>query len=255
MTAKSATRDATLEMHQRWMKADADAAKLARAIATLGTFVDGYELTFEADALESEFVCPSNTVAGGVTVPLEYQTDHERVTIAVEHETFRRAVRFPDDPETVSLRVNDGEDRIQTMASHYLDEAQLVDAESVATHDQPDELEYATTVTTDAQQFKAAVGAVGGPSDEPLRLAAREGTLEVAGRERGTGFVDEWPIQAAVDGPGSTQTYSQSFLGDIATALPPTGEVTIHFGVDHPVRLETEHMWFVLAPRFSGGDA
>ncbi|WP_455448113.1 hypothetical protein [Natrinema thermotolerans] len=257
MTAKATHPTYELSMYQMYLKGDVDTATLRRAVHTLGTFADAYRLEFTADTIDARLTDASNTLACGVSVPIDYQTDHEHVTIGVEHEAFDWATRFPNAPETATLRLNDGEKRIQTMAGNGIDEADLIDPDSIREYSAPPEVLYQTTATLEAQTFKAAVGAVSGPADDPLTLAAGDGTLTLSPE----GAADPWTVDANIDGDHSEQTYSQSYLSDIATALPPTGTVTVQFGADNLLRVSTGtacdgdfYMWFTLAPRLGGDE-
>ena len=244
-----------LEMYQYRLEAEADTTKLKRATGALGQFVDAYELRFEADAIESQIVDAAHVLAGGVSIPVEYQTDHEAVTIAVEHSAFNRGLIELDDPETQTLTLRDGEDELSVSAGSYMDYVPLADPHSLRDVEQPDEPEYPTTVTGPASRFKAAVGGVAGPSSQPVRLSTRDDWLNVATRVDGDWYTLDLDGTATVDGPDVTAYYSSDYLTDIAAALSPRAEVTLRFGDDLPLRVETEHMWFVLASRLPEGDS
>ncbi|ELZ05779.1 hypothetical protein [Natrialba aegyptia] len=252
------THNAELDMYQVYLKGDVETTAFHRAIHTLGMFADAYRLEFTETSIDARLTDPSNTLACGVSVPIDYQTDHESVTIGVEHEDFDWATRFIGTPETATLRLNDGEERIQIMAGNGLDEAALVDPDSIREYSAPPEVLYQTTATLEAQAFKAAVGAVSSPVDAGLQLQARNGSLTLSPESS----TDDWTIDAEIDGEDSVQAYSQSYLTDIASALPPEGDVTISFGADNLLRVsigaacrETASAWFVLAPRLPEDDS
>lgn len=241
-----------LEMYQFRLEAVADTSRLTRAAGALGQFVDAYELHFEAEAIESQFVDPAHVLAGGVSVPVEYETDHEAVTIAVEHSAFNRGLITLDDPETQTLTLHDGEDELSVSTSHYIDYVPLVDPETVRDAETPAEPEYPTSVTVPASRFKAAVGAVAGPSSQPIRLSTRDDWLNVATRIEGEWWTDDCDGTATVDGPDVTACYSSDYLTDMAASFSPRDELTLRFGDDFPLRIESDWLWFALAPRFDG---
>lgn len=244
-----------LEMYQHRLETDADTATLARAVDGLGQFVDAYELRFEADALEATITDPANVLAGGMSVPVDYQTDHEQVAVGVEHSSLHRGLITLENPETQTLTLRDGEDELTVTADHYIDYVPLVDPASIREMGTPDEPDYPTTVTAPASRFKAAVGGVAGPSSQPIRLSTCDDCLDVAARvDGGDWYTLDLDGTAAVDGPDVTACYSSDYLTDIAAALSPRSEVTLQFGDDLPLRVETDNLWFVLAPRFDGGD-
>lgn len=245
-------------MYQRWLKADVDSVTFLRAMDALGAIADEYRLYFESESIDARALDPSNVAAAGVSVPVDYQTDHEQVTVGVDHTGLVRTASFFDLAGPLSIRLNNGEDHAHFSQNDpdlnnvgYIDETELYDPDSI--RDDPDlpEPEYSTTATLDTMDLKAAVGAVSTGSREPLRLTAGGGSLRVTSRERGEGFENEWASVTEVSGERSQQTYSASYLSDIVTALPPNGEVTVQFGNDLPIRIETEYIWFVVSPRLT----
>lgn len=244
-----------LEMYQYRLEATADTDRLSRATGALGQFVNAYELSFEADAIEAEIVDAANVLAGGVSIPVEYETDHEAVTIAVEHDDLDRGLITLDNPETQKLTLRDGEDELTVSAGNYMDTVSLADPHSLRDMDAPDRPDYQTTVTAPASRFKAAVGGVAGPSSQPVRLSTTDDCLDVATRVDGDWYTFDLDGTATVDGPDVTAHYSSDYLTDIAAALSPRAEVTLRFGDDYPLRVETEHMWFALAPNFLEADS
>lgn len=241
-----------LEMYQYRLEATTDTTRLTRATGALGQFVDAYELRFEADTIEAQIVDAAHVLAGGVSIPVEYETDHEAVTIAVEHDDLERGLIELDNPETQTLTLRDGEDELTVTAAAYIDYVPLSDPNSLRDMDEPDEPEYRTTVTAPASRFKAAVVGVAGPSSQPIRLSTRGDCLEVATRVDGDWYRFDLDGTATVDGPDVTAYYSGDYLTDIAAALSPRAEVTLRFDDGYPLRVETENMWFVLASRMDG---
>ncbi|PCR88652.1 beta clamp domain-containing protein [Natrinema ejinorense] len=244
-----------LEMYQYRLEATVNTNALTRATGALGQFVDAYPLRFEADAIEATITDAAHVIAGGVSIPVEYETDHEAVTIAVEHSAFNRGVIELDDPETQTLTLRDGEDELTVSAASYIDYVPLRDRTSLRDMAAPDEPEYPTTVTAPASRFKAAVGGVAGPSSQPVRLSTTDDWVDVATRVDGDWYTFDLDGTATVDGPDVAACYASDYLTDIAAALSPRAEVTLRFGEDYPLRVETEHMWFVLAPNFKEADS
>jgi len=244
-----------LDMYQYRLEATVNTNALTRATDTLGQFVDAYELSFEADAIEATITDAAHVLAGGVSIPVEYETDHEAVTVAVEHSAFTRGVIEVDSPETQTLTLRDGEDELTATASNYIDYVPLQDRDSLRDMGVPDEPEYPTTVTAPASHFKAAVGAVAGPSSQPVRLSTTDDWLDVATRVDGDWHTFDLDGEASVDGPDVAACYASDYLTDIVAGLSPRAAVTLRFGQDLPLRVETDHMWFVLAPNLEEADA
>ncbi|PGF14249.1 hypothetical protein CP556_24910 [Natrinema sp. CBA1119] len=244
-----------LEMYQYRLEAVADTDRLTRAVGTLGQFVNAYELHFEADAIEAEIVDAANVLAGGVSIPVEYETDHEAVTIAVEHDDFDRGIIGIDNPKTQKLTLRDGEDEFLVTAGSGGNHVPLADPHSLREMGEPDEFEYPTTVTAPASRFKAAVGGVAGPSSQPVRLSTTDDWVDVATRVDGDWYTFDLDGTATVDGPDAAACYSCDYLTDIAAGLSPRAEVTLRFGDNYPLRVETEHMWFTLAPNLEEADS
>lgn len=244
-----------LEMYQYRLEATADTTRLTRAVGALGQFVNAYELRFEADAIEAEIVDAAHVLAGGVSVPVEYETDHEAVTIAVEHDDLERGLIGIDNPETQTLTLRDGEDELTATAGNGTDYVPLTDPHSLRDMDTPAEPEYPTTVTAPASRFKAAVGGVAAPSSQPVRLSTTDDWVGVATRVDGDWYTFDLDGTASVDGPDVAACYASDYLSDIAAALSPRAEVTLRFGDNYPLRVETEHMWFALAPNLEEADS
>jgi len=240
--------DGKLHLGQHHLNADVPQASFIPALQAVGALVDTCTLRFEEDAIRTRAIAPS----GVAMVDLEYTTHFTPVAADVELDALVKNSSFTmSDSETVQLGFGDGDEHMATSAGNRMTYTALAAPSGFPEDPGIAGLDYATTATVDAMAFKGAVGAVSGSSARGIQLTASDDGLHAAGGERtDDGFPYERPIDADVDGPAATSVYSDGFLTDIAASLRPTGEITLAFGDDWPLRIRTpDGVTITMAPK------
>lgn len=246
--------DGQLNLGQHHMDVEVAEGPFIRALQSVAAVADKCRLHFEEDAIRTTINDPSRIAAVDVEfTDLEYTTHFTPVTVGVELDDAIKGVGFNAANGTVELGFDDGDEHMTAHAGNRMDYIDVFDPSEVRDPEDTGDLDFETTVTVPAMDLKAAVGAVSGASSRGIRLVAADGELRAQGTERNS---DGWPyersIDAKVDGPRAKSVYSDGFLTDLTSVLQPRGDVTLAFGDDWPLRIQTEDgVTFTLAPQLT----
>ena len=230
------------------MSADVSTRQLLPALRALDSLLDECKLHFDEDALRVDTVVPSKVAQVAVEIDAEYQTHIEETVVGIDPSEFYRACRSRAVDREVTVQLTDDDEDMVVSSGNTLSYVPVTDPDKIRSGNEPSEFELTTTARLPTIEFKSAVGAVSGGPNHGLEISLGDDGLTVlsidhaaVGRERRT--------EATVQGPAASAQYSQSFLTDMANALPPSGEVTVELSDGFPVAITADcGVEFLLAP-------
>ncbi|WP_135822993.1 beta clamp domain-containing protein [Halostella litorea] len=241
---------------QHHLEAKVDQAELRRKLAAVKSIVERCRLQFTEDGLYINTAGDNDVASVETTIDAEYTTDFEACTVGVETGSLYRAATFTGAPtESVTVRLDrepDENSPLSFSCSNSIDWHRMVALDTLDVTPARPELPIrgeAATATVPVRQFKAGVGVADVAGGHPIRISIGSRVVSFC-PDPPKGGRGLWPISDDVTIEGQALSrYAASYLRDMATALPPGGDVTLRLSDAYPMAVETgDGLRFVLAP-------
>ena len=242
----STTRSAPQFEHLTRLDAHMDADDLLPVARLLAFLTDRVTLQFTEDGLRVKTVSDTNVIGFDATVPVEYGTDTEPVTFAVETDQFLDAVSFIDDPDSIKFQIRSDDAEISVSAGSYMDYIDALESGDPETVKPHPEVDYETTATADAHELKRAVATVSGSGDGAVYVTLTDDTLwaTVPDVEAvGTASLSE------TDGPQTYTRLSDDLFGGVLQCIHPDEILRVSTREAYPFHLKADHYAITIVPR------
>jgi hypothetical protein len=241
----SATRSPPQFEHLTRLDAHVEAADLLPVARLLAYLTDKVTLQFTEDGLRVKTLSDTNTAGFDATIPVEYDTDTEAVTFAVETDQFLNAVSFISDPDSIKFQIRQDDPEISVSTGsrlQYVDALEPDDPEETNPHP---EVEYATTATVAAHELKRAVATVFGSGDGAVYVTLVDDTLRATVPDVeavGTASLSE------TEGRSTYTRLSDELFGAICQRIHPDETLRISTREEFPFHIETDHYALTVVP-------
>lgn len=242
----SATRSPPQFEHLTRLDAHLETTDLLPVARHLAYLTDEVTLRFTENGLDVDAISDTNVIGFDATIPVEYDTDTEPVTFAVDTDQFLGAVTFANDPDSIKFQIRTDDPEISVSAGsrlNYVDALEPNDPETITPHP---EVDYETTAEVDAHELKRAVATVFGSGDGAVYVTLTDDTLwaTVPDVEAvGTATLSD------TEGPHTYTRLSDELFGAILQRVHPDETLRVSTRDEFPFHVEAEHYAITIVPR------
>jgi len=212
-------------------------------------------LSVSPDGATVRGIDPAQVAVAEATVPKVWDADGA-VEVGVNVRTLDDGIpayfRGSDEAYTLNVSHSGGDEYDDTFSISHRSEGRhrqdAYDPETVRTCDEWPDHEIPHETRLPAPKLRGALGAMADAAETYVQLEAHDGTLSVRADDDNGNWRYGWEIDADL-AAGEPPIYSADYAAEIAEAVWPTGDVTLRFGRDARLEIETDFQRFAQAPR------
>lgn len=234
---------------------DVDAKKFCAFIRSVSAVVDECRLHISPNGLEASAVDPANVAMVEATLEDDSRVAAE-ATVGVNLNQLEQELPYYFPGDNFQVGIDAENDVFSVWGTEGECERKLVDPDSLREEPERPDVDYTHDFELPMYRFKGVFGSVAEAADGAVKFDTTDGSLHVAGESPKLSGEWEysWEIDADVE-EDSPAYFSNDYLDDIMSGIPDAKDVTIKFGPNHPLFIETDGVTYLQAPRITpGGD-
>lgn len=237
----------------------ADLESFERLVRAAAAIVDECRMHVTPGGLRVSAVDPANVVMvetsmDGVETEDTVEVGVNLVQLVDAIETVYVLYEESTDPETLTIEIQPDNDEM-VLLNHKDTRAMTFNPDSCRKEPDPPDLEYYNQFEIPLYKLRGLLGPLSEVATGHIRLNPENGELLVEA-DKGIGqlesrdFWEAWSVDVDVKEDEPT-IYTGSYLKKIIDGLPAKGYATVSFSDDYPLRVETDGISYLLAPRIT----